>query len=395
MTMFAPAAAPRSTPLAVSQRFAGIRWTGRFATYTDADTWYPSWDADGHLYSPFTDGDVDGVLAISRGPRAQTGHAVIEGDDPMRLRVRAIGVFERDTPRFRGNYPCGSLCHRGVWYYGSYYLDDYLTADGVRVIYEMGPCAGFRISTDHGQTWTDSPRDDHDPLFPERGRVAGEAPIRFGAPKFVDFGQDMQHAPDGKAYLVAHGTLAPDGVSNWCAGDAHFLARVAPSPETINDPRAYEFFAGLDAAGGPRWSNDFAALLPIVDWPGHAGIATVTYNAPLGLFLLVGCVGPAHGSSGPYDTWIATSQQLWGPWELVQYLPAFGTQGYFATIPSKFIAADGWRAWLVWSANWSNKNAPASDVYESPPGSRYTLAIREFELVPPGAGPAARPGGQP
>jgi hypothetical protein len=37
-------------PFATSSALHGIEFTGRHREYTNADTWYPSWAADGHLY---------------------------------------------------------------------------------------------------------------------------------------------------------------------------------------------------------------------------------------------------------------------------------------------------------------------------------------------------------
>jgi hypothetical protein len=47
----------------------------------------------------------------------------------------------------------------------------------------------------------------------------------MGTPHFVDFGQNMKHSPDGKAYLVGHGALDDDpsprvAGNSWIAGDA-------------------------------------------------------------------------------------------------------------------------------------------------------------------------------
>ena len=72
----------------------------------------------------------------------------------------------------------------------------------------------------------------------ERGRCAGDVPIRFGAPHVVDHGKNQAYAPDGYQYLVAHGTRFPDGVANWCSGDAIFLIRFNPAPDTINQREA-------------------------------------------------------------------------------------------------------------------------------------------------------------
>ncbi len=43
--------------------------------------------------------------------------------------------------------------------------------------------------------------------------------VKFGAPHFVDFGQNMQHSPDGKAYIVGHGAARPEAVQAWMLGD--------------------------------------------------------------------------------------------------------------------------------------------------------------------------------
>ena len=40
---------------------------GANAAYGGADTWYPTWAADGNLYTPFTDGVVNDVRAGSGG----------------------------------------------------------------------------------------------------------------------------------------------------------------------------------------------------------------------------------------------------------------------------------------------------------------------------------------
>jgi len=43
----------------------------------------------------------------------------------------------------------------------------------------------------------------------------------------------MEHSPDGKAYLVAHGATREIGTLSWNRGDQIYMIRVSPSPETI------------------------------------------------------------------------------------------------------------------------------------------------------------------
>src|SRR5205823_3495314 len=60
-----PNEAPPDCPFPRSTALSRIVFSGRSATYTDADTWYPSWAADCDLYSPWTDGVVHGLACLS------------------------------------------------------------------------------------------------------------------------------------------------------------------------------------------------------------------------------------------------------------------------------------------------------------------------------------------
>lgn len=47
---------PEGCPIPRSQEYSEIVFSGRYANYTNADTWYPSWAEDDCMYSPWTDG---------------------------------------------------------------------------------------------------------------------------------------------------------------------------------------------------------------------------------------------------------------------------------------------------------------------------------------------------
>ena len=100
---------PTGCPFPQSESLKGIRFTGRFANYTDADTWYPSWAADNRMYSPFTDtigNGVNGTMSRSdKRKKAVVGHAAISGDDPMNLVVSEEGVIPGPGKRYKGRYP--------------------------------------------------------------------------------------------------------------------------------------------------------------------------------------------------------------------------------------------------------------------------------------------------
>ena len=131
---------------------------------------------------------------------------------------------------------------------------------------------------------------------------------------------------------------------SWITADQVYLARVKPSPETINDVARYEFFAGRDAAGKASWSSDFAAIRPLLEWNDNMGCATVTYDAPLKKFLM--CVTDGWPTAAKMRSYILEADDIAGPWRLVVYMKDFGEQGYFLNFPSKFIGKDGRSLWL-------------------------------------------------
>lgn len=380
---------PEKIPFERSAELVDIGFTGRYMNYTGADTWYPTWAGDGHLYSPYTDGAVDGILSISDGDwqdqgaeNTTTGQAVITGSDPMNLVVKSLGVETADASPYRGRYPCGSLIHDGIWYYGTYCLGPRSSVEKDGFPYNwpwLGPFVGFRMSGDYGKTWADCPHTPARPIFGETGQEA--APVKIGSPHFVDFGRNMEHSPDGKAYLVAHGASSgPEGrrfaYNSWITGDEIYLIRVMPSPETINDPDAYEFFAGFDKNGRPQWTRDFERIMPMLQWKDHMGCVTMTYDAPLGKYLL--CVTDGTSTRGYKHTYILASEDVAGPWKLVRYFSRFGEAAYFVNIPAKFISPDGLTMWMCYAANFERNEF---HLEEKPDGSRYAMSLHEIKLI--------------
>jgi hypothetical protein len=368
-------------PVPRSEAIVDIGFTGRYATYEHADTWYPSWASDGNMYSPWTDGKVGTASCSSGGKDARTGQARIEGGDPLNLKITNLGTFPGDPRPYEGRYPCGTLVHNGVWYYGTYCLLDHPAWSMNWPI--LGPFVGFRISRDFGRTWEPPSPTPANPLFGERTSVRDAEPVKIGSPHFVDFGKNMGHSPDGKAYLVGHGATVPDpnpraGNLSWITGDEIYLARVKPSPETINDLKSYEFYAGNGRNGKPLWSSDFSKIRPVFSWNNHCGCVTMTYDAPLKKYLM--CITDGWPTIKSMDTYILESSEITGPWKIAAYWKDFGPQAYFVHFPSKFIGADGRTAWLSYSANFTyGQNDPA--YAGNPPGSGYQWCLHEVRLL--------------
>jgi hypothetical protein len=384
-----PSAPPAGCPFAPSQELTGLFFTGQHVEYENADTWYPSWAADGKLYSSWTDGAVNNMGCGSGdegwGHNNATGNATILGDDPMHLQIVDNATYVSPSAPYYGRYPAGSLMHGGVWYYGTYCCGLYAWTQNNALTYNWpweGPFVGFRWSTDYGKTWTQTPHTPDRPLFGESG--AGGHPVKIGSPHFVDFGKESQYSPDGKAYLVAHG--ASDGANrrfgfdSWITGDEIYLLRVTPSIATINDASKYEFYAGTDASGAPVWTRDFAKIKPMLSWRDNMGCVTMTYDAPLKKYLL--CVTNGRQTTMKYDSYVLEANEMTGPWKLVTYMRDFGEEGYFLNFPSKFISADGKTLWLCYAANFaSGKNH--MNLASIPSGSRYGMCLQEVQLKGP------------
>jgi hypothetical protein len=336
---------------------------------------------------------------------ARTGHAVMIGDDPLKLEIKNTSPPKEAWARpYRGRYPCGSLVHNGIWYYGTYNLGPKATYGHAGFNWNwpnLGPMPGFQISRDLGKTWEPSPLTPDKPLFPEPSKHLG--PVKMGAPKFVDFGKNMEHSPDGNAYLIAMGAEENDpqprpcikpgkpyelnpGCTedfkhanlSWISADQAYLARVKPSPETINDINAYEFFAGNDSNGKPMWTADFSKIKPLLEWNNHMGCVTATYVPGLKKYLM--CVTDGWPTVAKMNSYILEADAITGPWRMVTYLKDFGEQAYFLNFPSKFISPDGKSLWLCYSANFS-PGWNGVDLKFNPPGGRYGLCLHEVKLL--------------
>ncbi len=381
---------PPNCPFEPSRSIKGIEFLGRAARYTSADTWYPSWAGDGNLYSPWTDGAVNGLRSNSSGvdrpggpSAATTGHATITGDDPTALTIVDEGVYRGDPSPYGGRYPSASLIHKGIWYYGTYCLMDSDGDPGNGLNWDiLGPFVGFRYSKDFGKSWNDTTHTPSYPIFPEPAKK-GSA-VRFGAPHFVDFGREMERSPDGYAYLVGHGAADSDSSprpanASWITGDSIYLARVRPSVKKIDDAKRWEFFGGNKNSGTPIWMHDFSRIRPLVDWNNHCGNVSITYNAPLRKYLMF--VTDGVDTISKFHTWVLESGRITGPWRLVVFMKNFGEQAYFVNLPSKFISSDGRTAWLCYAANFSNgnKNWPHHDA--NPPGSGYGMVLQKVRFL--------------
>ena len=254
-----------------------------------ADTFYPTWAADNNLYTGYTDGSVcdyetgECVYANSEGNAPlysiTHGQAAIVGDDPFALNITKVKAYSEpgySAYPYGGRFPSGSLVYNGTWWYGTYYVPTY--PNGPLVGGLLGPTVDFRHSTDMGESWVE-PRLNatslSDNLFDEVGdpmlNSTGPARVKFGTPHWVDFGQELEHSPDGKAYIVAHGATSASSTEMWMLGDHVYMARVTPTVADIDDKSKWEFYAGGHGDDAKWVAGNVSEAVPLIEcsssWP--------------------------------------------------------------------------------------------------------------------------------
>ena len=360
--------------------------------YGGADTWYPSWSKQGDLFTPWTDGTVNGITAMSLGSpyNCSQGFARVVGEDPSNLTVTDVGTFHCSTWPYKGRYPSANFYHEGVWYYGTYALD-VLSGNAQYPCHNwcvQGPFVGFRYSTDQGKTWTEprmQMKDVDDNLFGEPGphplpNGVWTGKVKFGAPHVVDLGRELEYSPDGFMYLVGHGADKDYQPQSWMQGSQVYLARVLPKLEHILNRDSWQFFGGKDSAGRDKWAPTVALAQPLYTWENRTGVVTMTYIPAIQKYVM--CVGtPTYSPNmqGPFDVYFLESDAITGPFKMTAYLAQFGPEAYFVNLPSKFVSpevvtdAHGNRfieAALSYSANYALRTA-----IPKPRGSGYHWSL--------------------
>lgn len=115
----------------------------------------------------------------------------------------------------------------------------------------------------------------------------------------------------------------------------------------------------LACQGNPAcWTSDVAEAKPVFEWEGRVGTVTATWHPGLSRYLVAVTTPTVLPSTvGPYDTYILETPSLTaGPFSLVSYMPRFGQQAYFVSLPSRFLSFDGnATAVLTFSANFACK----------------------------------------
>jgi hypothetical protein len=311
-----PASPPKAAPYPPSPHILGVTWapTEFIVRRADgSDTWPMTWSDDDRLYTAYGDGNGFEPFVPQK---LSMGIAWVEGDPPA---VRGVNV-RSPTGEFLGNGKAGRkasgmLMVKGVLYMLVRNLDH----------------AQLASSRDHGMTWS---------------WADWRFTTSFGCPTFLNFGKDYMGARDGYVYIYS-----PDSDDAYTAADRMVLARV-PENEILRQT-AYEYFAGLSPTREPQWSAEIARRAAVFENGGHCFRGGITYNPALHRYLWCQILPESHhpegtrfqGGFGIYD-----APEPWGPWTTVFYTPDWDVgPGDSSSFPTKWMSADGRRAWLVFS----------------------------------------------
>jgi hypothetical protein len=291
-----------------------------------SDNWPVSWGDDDHQYVAW--GDGGGFGGTNSDGRVSLGVARIEGPHDKYLGHNVWGGKNPKSKAQFGGKSYGIVCVDGVLYMWVGPGSDTTSYGEARL------CK----STDHGATWSKA-----DWAF-----VKSDGLIM---PTICQFGKDYSGARDGYVYSYFIRLQGNPSKLNVHKPGQIDLARV-PN-DRLMDRSAYEFFAGMDAQGKPRWTADLRARHPVFeDARGVGWCMSVSYNAGLKRYLL--CT--EHDASFRGNLGIFDSPEPWGPWTTVAYESNWGSFGstFFWNFSNEWLSGDGRSFTLIFTGTGRN-----------------------------------------
>ena len=340
---FAPSTAIASAALA--QGPPALWGDGR----ADGDTWASAWLADGRTLAWVCDTTYGpmALMELQGDPYASALAAAVVAPDPLPW-LDLCKAFNASRAEDYGNIKAGGMAEvNGTLYVGvsciNYGFDSTLFV-------RQHNLAGFvAASSDGGRSWANI-------------TAVGAFPGRFAAPVFTSCGRGAP-CPDPDlpgvqwTYVFFTGSAYNDA-SYWESGDAHYLARVAPTADALARPAAYQYYAGTSGGALPRaqWSPDATQAQPVLAFGRMLGENNIHYNAQLGRWVcanygFLDTAGnpstwhqqPWHTKDTPRRTQLLMLEapQPWGPWRAFFRDDDFGgawngSGAYGTTFPAAF-----------------------------------------------------------
>jgi hypothetical protein len=283
-------------------------------TWAEDDSQYCAWGDGGGFGGTNEDGRVSlGVARIDGPADHYTGHNIWGGKDaahPAQFGGKSYGIIALGATLY-------------MWVAPGSGFDNYDEARLAR-------------SRDGGATWQRA-----DWAFPKSDGLLN--------PTFCQCGRGYRGARDGFVYCYAV-RLRDDSSALQPPGQVDLIRAPASA---VDDRARYEFFAGRDRQGTPRWTRDIAKRQPVFeDSSGLGSQLSVSYNSGLRRYLL--CA--EHGASYRGNLGVFDAPEPWGPWTTVAYHSNFGGLGstFFWNFSNKWLSADGTGFVLVFTGSGDN-----------------------------------------
>jgi hypothetical protein len=294
---------------------------------SNGDTWDPFWADDDQLYSFNCDGRGFGAkgknLAFNRLYGDATSKLAGDQVNPMDEYGRG-GQKGPDNATWKA---CGQECIDGVFYafvsrnvYGSDSKDPLMR--------QLATHSSLIKSSDRGRTWMRTAQENYDkPMWPGPN---------FGAPFFVHYGRDGGDVvqDDGNVYVYA---VSTNGF--WNDGDRLILGRVRRTNLPRLNSSDWEYYAGLDGRGVPKWSREIGSATAILERAARCGQTPICYVPALDTYLLISWYNTPvltqwfKPEEMHYDFYQAPHP--WGPWSLIDSISdRFMGPGYHMYGPS-------------------------------------------------------------
>ena len=319
-------------------------------TQGNGDTWYATWADDGHLYvtSDDTTGFSGNCVGKERSQSVFVAVSRLRGTDPAHLTGETVNCLNDynvpPDPKHDTSWKTTGITSVSGTLYLIVEQDTY--EDASNKGRETARNATILKSVDHGNSWSGSERESvAHPMFPG---------TRFGAPSFIQYGQDGSGGVDGgDTYVYA---MSNEGA--WDNTDSIVLGRVLRSSLPRLRGEDWEFYAN----GG--WSPDLREALPVLRESNHLASASIMYVPALHTYILASWYYPGcHGYSAPgcdvhRTRWVwYQAPKPWGPWTKF-WEPEWFPAGYYNPIlVSKFLSSDGMSGWVFsagyfWERSW-------------------------------------------
>jgi hypothetical protein len=368
-------------------------WAGGYTEPNGSDLWPVTWGKDGNVYAFF--GDGGGFGGDNHRGRVSFGVARMTAPPPLSATTakNVYGGYDAEHPSTLDG-KAGSIIAVG---------NDFYTIGGLWDAREVGGTKGHKSGAPKRSQLGYSRGNAHSWQAAPWTFCSPQSPIGSFCPGgFINYGPGNHGAPGGYVYL--YGTAnspaywaGDDGpevaaelgqtsdVPDTTAGEsvAHtYLARVSKRHVLQRD--AYEFFAGLDERGRPKWSHDDKQMRPVFTDrnPRQAsGLDGASYIPGLHRYIAT-AQGAYIGQTSFYD-----APQPWGPWTTISYNnidPQTGAGGWAnlgkagggslgVHIVNAWTSKDGLSLWMTYS---SDGKAPPGALF--PPAG---TALDSFNLV--------------